>query len=375
MSRFGYSILALAAVLTAFGLASCDPPEETGGDPSGYDRSVLLTDWADGFIIPAYEVYQSDLTNLETAKEAFLSQGNTTNLDQLREAYLEVYRSWQAVAMFEIGEAETIGLTNYTNVFPTDGTRIESNIAAEDYNLELPSNFVAQGLPALDYLLYGTGDSKEAIINKLAEDKYANYLSDLVDRLVALTGQVVNSWNNGFREEFIANDGASATAAVDKLINDFLFYYERHLRAGKIAIPGGVFTGDVLPSAVEAPYSKVYSGELFLLGMQATRDFFQGTSSYVGSEVESIQSYLEFVHEGLVFSEPGEKLSERIVAGFDEAFLQGSLLNQDFAEQVRIDNTKMLEVYDLLQSVVPLMKVDMMQALNIQVDFIDADGD
>ena len=35
----------------------------------------------------------------------------------------------------------------------------------------------------------------------------------------------------------------------------------------------------------------------------------------------------------------------------------------------------MLETYDELQKAVVLLKVDMLQVLNIKVDFVDADGD
>ena len=36
---------------------------------------------------------------------------------------------------------------------------------------------------------------------------------------------------------------------------------------------------------------------------------------------------------------------------------------------------RMLELYDELQRGVVLAKVDMMQAMNIKVDYVDADGD
>ena len=39
------------------------------------------------------------------------------------------------------------------------------------------------------------------------------------------------------------------------------------------------------------------------------------------------------------------------------------------------DNTKMTNAYDALQTVVVLLKVDMLQAFNISVDYVDADGD
>jgi len=50
-------------------------------------------------------------------------------------------------------------------------------------------------------------------------------------------------------------------------------------------------------------------------------------------------------------------------------------LSANLMDQIKTDNLKMLETYDALQEIVLLLKVDMMKTLNIQVDYIDADGD
>jgi hypothetical protein len=42
---------------------------------------------------------------------------------------------------------------------------------------------------------------------------------------------------------------------------------------------------------------------------------------------------------------------------------------------IETDNTAMTMSYDELQKAVVLLKVDMLQALNVSVDYIDADGD
>ncbi len=39
------------------------------------------------------------------------------------------------------------------------------------------------------------------------------------------------------------------------------------------------------------------------------------------------------------------------------------------------DNVQMLTLYDEMQRLVVLLKVDMLQALSINVDYVDADGD
>jgi len=50
-------------------------------------------------------------------------------------------------------------------------------------------------------------------------------------------------------------------------------------------------------------------------------------------------------------------------------------LSDDLGNQIETDNTLMTKTYDELQKVVVLMKVDMLQALNVKVDYVDADGD
>ena len=50
-------------------------------------------------------------------------------------------------------------------------------------------------------------------------------------------------------------------------------------------------------------------------------------------------------------------------------------VGDDFVQQITADNIPMLELYQELQDNVVIMKVDMLQALNIKVDFVDADGD
>jgi hypothetical protein len=50
-------------------------------------------------------------------------------------------------------------------------------------------------------------------------------------------------------------------------------------------------------------------------------------------------------------------------------------LDDDLSNQVSSDNVKMTEAYDVLQLAVVSLKVDMIQAMNINIDYVDADGD
>ena len=59
----------------------------------------------------------------------------------------------------------------------------------------------------------------------------------------------------------------------------------------------------------------------------------------------------------------------------DEARAKISILDDNYFDQINNDNTKMTQAYDALQKVVVLIKIDMLQAFNISVDYVDADGD
>lgn len=371
--KFAFYLLMILTFLLSSSCGSNEPPNEMEMEmlPESFDRKLMLSDWANDIIVPAFESYMGELSNLVSAKDAFISNPKENQYDALVNAWLGAYKSWQYVSMFDIGKAEEIGLRNFTNIYPTDVDLISSNIQNQNFNLELPSNFDAQGFPALDYLIFGLSNDKSEAISLLSENQTASYLDDLVTRLFELGQLVLSDWQNGFTESFINNDGSSATASMDKLVNDYLFYYERFLRAGKIGIPAGVFSGSPLSGTVEAPYSNIYSKLLFLEGLKAVENFFVGQSFDGLRNGKSVEDYLAFVSA----QNQTADIAGDIINQFQSAENSAQGLLDSFQDQIENDNIKLLETYDELQKAVVLLKVDMLQALNIQVDFVDADGD
>jgi len=356
-------------ILAHFG---CDSGTDKLPDSKeSFDRRAMLQHWADQIIIPSYEHYNSKVTVLHVSTDQFTSSPSIENLMALRTAWKEAYLAWQWVSMYEIGKAEAINFRNFTNIFPTNTEGITKNIKSGNYNLELPSKFAEQGLPALDYLINGLGKDDQVVVNILGSVDYANYLTDLTSRLSNLSNEVLSDWKGGFRDRYIENSGSSGTSSVDKTVNDFMYDYEKFLRAGKIGIPAGVFSGSPIPKAVEARFSPGFSKELFLENLKASQDFFNGIAFGKDGEGVSLKSYLD--HLGT--EKDGAKLSDLINGQFDKSRETSGLVDSDFAKQVHQDNTQMLKLYDELQKNVILIKVDMMQALNIAVDYVDADGD
>ena len=60
---------------------------------------------------------------------------------------------------------------------------------------------------------------------------------------------------------------------------------------------------------------------------------------------------------------------------FNTVLEVNATLNNSFSTQVTSDNAKMILANDALQQNVIYTKLDMMQALNITIDYVDSDGD
>ncbi|MCX2681100.1 imelysin family protein [Galbibacter sp. EGI 63066] len=371
-------------------LACSGGSDDSGGEqPKGvdpFDREAMLTNWADNIIIPAYVDYQAKLEVLSTKTEVLVSTGtDETGLSELRSAWLEAYKAFQHVSMFEIGKAEELKLHDFTNIYPAqtdandnDSEGINQNIQSGSYDLTTLSSIDEQGFPALDYLLFGLAESDADILllytTDASADNYKQYLTDVVSRLKSLTDQVTADWQGNYRNTFINNSGSSSTSSINKLVNDFIFNYEKNVRAGKVGIPAGVFSsGTVFPDKVEAYYNNDVSKELYLEAVNASQDFFNGKAFDGSSTGESLKSYLDYMHE--INEIAGDKLSDLINSQFTTIKNKSTALSNSFSAQIETDNSLMISLYDELQRNVVYFKVDMLSTLSISVDYVDADGD
>ena len=364
-----------AIFLTLILVVACSTDDSGNGTSDNFDRSSMLSNWADNIIIPAYQNFSVKLEAMGTATQAFTSTPNQANLDELRLKCLDAYKAWQHVEMFNIGKAEEITYRFYMNVYPTNTADIQNNIATGTYDLNDVNNQDAQGFPAIDYLINGLADTDQGIISFYTtdpdSDNYKIVINDISQYMMALTQTVLNDWENGYRDTFVSNSGNTVNSAVNKLVNDFIFYYEKGLRANKIGIPAGVFSSTPLPEKVEAYYKKDVSKMLAAESLTAVKRFFNGThfnSNATGSSLVTYLDYLNTIKEG-------SDLSFLINNQFNTAEENLLALNNDFTAQINSDNSKMTQTFDELQRAVVLLKVDMLQALNISVDFVDADGD
>jgi hypothetical protein len=342
------------------------------GSSVTFDRSTMLANWADTIILPSYDSFLTVFASLKLEFDTFQGDANEANLVNLRAAWIEAYKSWQHISMFEIGPAEDDGLRLNINTYPTDFDLIENHIASGSYNFDLPSNRDSKGFPALDYLLNGMASSDAEIVavftNETNGAAYVTYFGDVLNDIETRVATVRDAWESGYRDTFVANDGSSATASTDRYVNDFIFYYEKFLRAGKMGIPLGVFTGTQAPTTLEAYFYPELSNDLFQEGLNAVEDFFNGKHFDSETIGESLASYLTVLGE--------EELRDDILNQFALARTTVEAL-EPFRTEIETNNPaiEMLEAYDEVQRAVPMLKVDMVSSMSIAIDFVDADGD
>ncbi len=342
----------------------------TTSQTSSYDRGSILVNYADNIIIPRYNDFKNSLDELKTLTDNFAETPSIANYDLLHEKWVESYKKWQYIEMFNIGKAEEIMFYNKVNTYPANSVRINSNIDENKTDLSNPNDWPAQGFPGIDYMIHGIESSKQAIIDKYnSESKYGIYLKTIVNDMSTNTNIVIDDWET-YKASFITSIDNTATSAFNMLINDFVFYFEKGLRTNKIGIPAGRWSDTPLPDRVEAYYSSKNSIEdiskiLALESRKASEDLFLGRSSN-GDLGPSYKSYLDYLETDL---------GSTLVSKLEAAKISLNDLDTNFINQINTNNTKMLLAFDALQTIVVNLKTDMLSNFNIAVDYVDADGD
>ena len=352
---------------------SCSTDTNENDSIDNYNRIAILENLTNNIIIPSYEQLQSKMIQLNISSFDFKASQNSSNLTALRKSWKETYIAWQYVEMFNLGKAEEIDFNKAMNTYPCNTTIINQNISNSQYNLSSSdySSWSSQGLPAVDYMLYGLDNDSNNILNIYSGndgEKNLNYLEDIISQMLDNTNKVTEYWKNN-KDLIISSNGNTATSSLNLLTNDFIYFYEKGIRANKIGIPCGRWDDwDTYPIGVEAYYRKDLSKQLTLSAINSCVQFFSGVGLNTGADGQSFDDYLNDINGNT-------DLSTKIINKLTAAENKITTLDNNFTLQMSTDNTKMVEAYDALQKVVVHLKTDMLISLSITVDYADADGD
>ena len=383
--RLIFSIFILSAIFTSCKKRGCMDQNATNYDPQAqvednscnygdFQRTEMLQNLCDNYIIPAYNNFNTQTSNLKNSTTTFSNERTVENLVAMKNQWREALLVWQDVSFLDFGPSEFVVLKNQVNLFPVDTALIKNNIAFGDYNLDYSSNNVAKGFQALDFLLNQPNYTDEDLVNYFVNDDDATaYLSDITSNLEVNSQAVVDSWST-YRTTFIDNSTSTAAgSSVSNLVNGLCSYYETYIRKGKIGLPLGIFNGfsqQEMPELVEC-YFYQQSLPFAHRAVESMKKYINGQSYENGTEGLGLDDYMDHVNA----TSGNLNLSADINNQIDE-ILSGLLnINDPLSNEIMTNKDGVTTCYSKLQELVPLMKIDMTSALGVLITYQDNDGD
>lgn len=359
------SIYMLFAILL---ISSCEKGPDLGN--VDFDRTALLNNYVDNILIPRYNLLTSTSEDLENACLAFQTMPDQNNLELLRNQYKVTYLAWQACSSAEFGPAGMQTLKAIFNTYPVDTPQIFSNINSGSYNLESAQNIAAIGLPAVDFLLFGLGNTDAEILNALNNQNVQNYLLDVSALLATKSNLVSAEWNSSYRSSFVQANGTDVGSSLGMIVNEMNLDFERFIRDGKVGIPLGKRSlGTPQLDKLEAVYA-VYSLELLQESIKSLKELYTGTSAE-GIDGLGMDDYLDAVKA----SHSGQNLNTTILNQFEAIETSMNVINTDLATAILNNPTQVEDLYNAMQQMVVYLKVDLASNLGILISYQDNDGD
>ncbi len=367
-------LIPVAAIITAIGCKK-ENNNTNNNNNNNFDRGALLTNYADNYILPAYEDMTVKLTDLKTKIDAFATSPDSAKLEAARSAWQTAYITWQGVDLLEFGPEASISLRSYINTYPVTISKLDANVASGSYDLEQFGNKDAQGFPAVDYMLNGIGSNNAAVISSYTVDAQAagrkQYLQALAKKMLGKVTEVKTAWNN-YRSTYVSSTGTDAGSSISLTTNAFVQYYERYLRSGKVGLPAGSMTGVAAPALTEAYYTPTLSKELAVAAMNAFKNFYNGKGYSNNIDGMGFNDYLMAIGTK---DQNGKAMATVINENLTSATNSLASFPSTIKAGVSNNRPEILAIYEQLQAIVPLLKVDMVSAFGISITYTDNDGD
>lgn len=346
---------------------SCGKNGSPADEPvsNGFDKTAMLTDYADNLIIPAYTDLQQKLQVLSTGLNTFISTPNLNNQQALLLQFKTAYLSFEHVSFSQFGPAENLLYNNFMNTLPattndnSDHLKIEASISSGIYNLSQTSTVNQQGFPALDYLLFSTDAVQQFTAANSANRK--KYTQDLLARMQDLTTSVINSWKSNYRAQFIANTRSDAGSPIGYMVNQFAYEMDQ-LKGPRIGWPFGKQSGGIVfEQKCEGYYAKI-SLALAIENLSSLKAYYKGSASGKG-----LSSYLTSLGK--------EPLNQSILSYFDTAINQLKAIPDPLAASLTNNKAAVDSAYKEIQNLLTALKTDLASALSVRITYVDNDGD
>lgn len=357
-------LFALLAIIVGFAACKKDDPDDTD---TTFNRSAMLVEYRDVFIVPAFNNALQKAEALETASSVFTANPANEQLASVQNAWIDAATAWQSACWYNFGPAGESGVRKSIQeeiaTFPVSLTKLNASLTSGNWNLN-DFNRDARGFFAIEFLLFDASLTPEQITARFQNEVYRNFLNALCLNLKTRISEVKNAWSS-YGSEFTTNTGTDAGSSVSIMYNEFVKSYEG-LKNFKFGLPLGLRPGQtaVDPSLLEARFSRI-SFRLARAHYNALVNFYRGVD-----QTKSFKAYLKTVTGGEALVTATEQQLSVLTTqfnNFDD--------NLDMEARILSDPQALIDVHTELQKNTKNFKSDMSSLLGIAITFSSGDGD
>jgi uncharacterized protein len=367
MGRRLFFLILLSAVI-----GSCN--EGDAVDDPKFDRALMLKNYAENLIVPAYRDVQASVDQLVSALDTFSGDITLQNLESAQSAWTHAYGEWMHANAFNVGPAAEEGLNKSLqeeiSTFPASTDKINAAISSGQFNFN-DFNRDARGFLALEYLLFAGQEVSNDDVLDLFQSQASRkaYLTQCALNIRSRINAVVSEWENGYQATFLSRAGTDVGSSASQLYNEFVKSFEA-TKNFKIGLPLGKRPGQTMaePQLVEAYYSG-QSLDFLKLHLTAIENIYFGKSKN-GTSGPSFKDYLESVTGGPALVESTLSQWEAVLDAFDDVPTSSSL-----SELIENNAQPVEDLHLELQKHTRFFKSDMSSLLGIAITFSSGDGD
>jgi len=353
-------LLFLVTIAASTLFFACKKSESSGSEPTGgFDKTGMLTNYADNMIIPGYTSLQQQLLAMETAANSFMDNPGTASQQALGIAFKDAYLGFEKASVCQFAPAETVLLNNFLNTFPSDTAAIEASIQSGGYTLTTQSSMDRQSFPALDYLLFSQHAIQDFSNGNNAARK--QYVHDVITRMNTLVTAVLSDWQNNYRAKFVTNTKSDVGSPIGYLINQFAYEMDQ-LKGPRIGWPFGKQSGGIVfADKCEAYYSGI-SRSLAIANLTSLKNYYTGVNSGKG-----MSDY--------VIALGKQQLNTDILNQFDITLGKLNAIPDPLSASFTNNAGAVNDAYKEIQLLLTLLKTDLASATGVRITYQDSDGD
>jgi len=337
------------------------------------EYGLWLTDLSNKMILPGYMVMQDYAEILLTESQDFcaLSSPSDNDLLPLQNAWAVFNESWQYMQWLKVGPVLEESRLFRVQLWPDSNDAVSRNIGdlllePNEITSEMVANqpVGAQGIPALEYLLFTTGD--DSILSANDKDKRCQAVEGIAQNLANISTSLYQGWlssDGNYIEQVTSGTGdfTSRKDAVEELVTNWLEQIEK-VKDEKMLEPLAI-NAPGLPHLIEFTLSE-QSLTSIKINLNTFKDLFTAIDGHGFDNI--LTTHLE-----------QQAISENMMNKLDAAIATASSLEGNFEDLLNDEQARntITELIQNIREIRDLVTAEFVQATDINIGFNSNDGD